>query len=314
MNHSRLRRQTICFNADSGAWSQIPVDANSSHPVPRAFSASCFHSNRAFMFGGSNGNSLGDLWMYDMSLKSFALLYFNNYQYRMYSGNIGEFNKLTSPGLRKYAGCAVSDDGKSIFLYGGNYGAGVQSRDLFAFNLDSFEWAYLSGNRTPSYPICMGVYSSSYSPTGRSLSSMFSLGSDGVCVYGGLAETGKLSNQLWCYNSQGQDSQCPVKGTSKPKADSNGGFLFVLVIPGLAVAVVLGCFARRLVRRMKKTRISRKPEPQVEASLSLHVEKSQSNDKNDPVQEERGESEFEPQAGDVHIIPEPATSPLRRRQ
>lgn len=143
------------------------IPSNQSYPGARYYASSWLDDyNNVWLYGGTTNGSvvLDDLWRFGND--SLWTWYYGNYstidQSAIYT-QFGDFNETNNPGGRQGTTTWVGDDG-IMWLFGGEDRYGNLFNDLWALDIDTQLWAWVSGgvqnaNTTIYYPGIFGIIS-----------------------------------------------------------------------------------------------------------------------------------------------------------
>jgi len=200
-----------------GVYGVQGVPASTNVPGGRSYSVSWTDSaGNLWLFGGSvQSGSLNDLWEYDVSANEWTWISGSSVtNEKGVYGSLGVFASANCPGARDGAIGWVDNSG-NLWLFGGSgYGSNATPftpggilNDLWEFNVNSKEWAWISGSSAPS---ARGIYgskniSSANSVPGARTNAVSWIDKDGnLWLFGGDGydsnglETGL--NDLWEFN------------------------------------------------------------------------------------------------------------------
>lgn len=119
--------EVAVFNTDTMKW-MTPIVKGAERPVARAGHACTSIREKVFVFGGVtvDGNLLNDVWTFDQDSCSWT-------QVSCY-GN--------QPSPRQGTSACASEDGRRIYVFGGNDGTKVLN-DVFFLDLERLQWTYV---------------------------------------------------------------------------------------------------------------------------------------------------------------------------
>jgi N-acetylneuraminic acid mutarotase len=226
---SELSNDLWCYNTSLGqfAWyggsntsfqdgnyGTYGIENPSNHPGARAAHVSWYSGGYVYAFGGWGRSwsgatgRLNDLWRYNLTTNLWAWMSGSDSTNSVGSyGNKTEFHSLNDPSARRYAASCVGSEG-NLYLFGGDAWLGTSGiiNDLWRYDVDINQWAWLSGNNTleaaGNYGI-QGMSSSTNYPGARQRMSIHCDSSGYIWLFGGngidsLGGSGHL-NDLWIY-------------------------------------------------------------------------------------------------------------------
>lgn len=166
------------FDMATDTWTQLAEGG----PPARSNHTMVVAGDRLILFGGNDSDDgltfgpLSDLWAYDLNAGTWSEL--------RYSGD--------DPGARLFHSATVSDDGATLYVYGGgdeNAFFGPFFKDLYALDLNSLVWTRLDSGR-------------SNAPDGRIWATLNYDAPRGRLLLFGGHDDGSLgnTNQLWAYD------------------------------------------------------------------------------------------------------------------
>lgn len=198
-------------NAPSGVYGTLGVPAAGNLPPARGLAATWTDSNgNLWLFGGTNGGSLNDMWEFNTSTQQWTWMGGStDDQAPGVYGTLGVPASSNIPGARLGA-ASWTDSSGNFWLFAGD---GVPN-DLWEFNPSTNEWAWMGGSSTAScgYSGCMqtGIYGTlgvpavGNIPGTRLFSSHWVDKSGNFWLFGGLGydAAGKYGslNDLWEFN------------------------------------------------------------------------------------------------------------------
>ncbi|HYX33814.1 MAG TPA: kelch repeat-containing protein [Oligoflexus sp.] len=211
----------------AGGSSNYNVPTTLAYPGSRLASASWSHpsSPYKYLFGGYGVNSgaghgfLSDLWRFDSTTQTWALLPTNDYGYEYgVTITVGTFHPNNRPSARQNPIAVFDPSGAGkLWMFGGvgltnNYQVG-ELNDLWVYDLGLNEWALMSGNvnavNVSGVMGTPGVPSNSNFPGGRHMGNGWVDASGRIYIFGGqglpdytsgMAGTVGTLNDMWVYD------------------------------------------------------------------------------------------------------------------
>ncbi|GLC41598.1 hypothetical protein PLESTF_000274300 [Pleodorina starrii] len=113
------------LNADTMKW-MTPQIKGADRPLPRSGHSSCCIRERVFVFGGASADGvlLNDVWMYDQDSCQWS--------------HISTFGTVPAP--RTGAAATCTDDGRRLYVFGGNDGSRCLN-DVHYLDLEKLTWS-----------------------------------------------------------------------------------------------------------------------------------------------------------------------------
>jgi N-acetylneuraminic acid mutarotase len=198
----------------NGAYGTPGVFDSSYHPGCRMTSASWYSKELVYIFGGWGRSSTGltgylnDLWVYNITLDQWAWMSGSDATNSPGSyGTKGLFGPTNNPPARRH-GVSCVDINDNLYLFGGYSpisGGGLMN-DLWHYDVDTWQWAWISGNNTVNVGGKYGVQGTADTSNyigGRQRTSMHCDTDGYIYIFGGhgydsISDTGVL-NDLWIY-------------------------------------------------------------------------------------------------------------------
>ncbi|KAK9837697.1 hypothetical protein WJX74_003317 [Apatococcus lobatus] len=130
-----LTHEVVLLYTDTLKWVSLNP-RGSIKPCVRQYHAATCLLDKVFVFGGQSqeGHLLNDLWQWDLEALQWVQI--------MYIHTIGGAN-TAPPSPRRGASLVVSEDGRKLWIFGGNSGHGSLN-DLYSFDIESCMWCQVS--------------------------------------------------------------------------------------------------------------------------------------------------------------------------
>lgn len=184
------------------------VPSLTNHPGGRDFASGCSINGNFYIFGGypitgDLNTYANDLWRFNQTSKEWTWLSGNDtYNVPGVYGTQGEFHPSNSPGSRTESAMVCTES--AIFLYGGRGFDDTSAKalgDLWKFDLDSNQWAWIHGKSGAPVRGNKGEPSPDNFPGGRLKHSLVIAQNGELYLFGGTALSSNQNfNDLWVFN------------------------------------------------------------------------------------------------------------------